>query len=59
MQRDVLENHINSNKRKASKLTMVKFRRILKGAFDLKRSDLMRKTEDVPQGFNFANIRGQ
>tara|TARA_R110000751_G_scaffold303049_1_gene417451 strand:- start:40 stop:3831 length:3792 start_codon:yes stop_codon:yes gene_type:complete len=59
LQRDKLENHINSNKRKASKLTMVKFRRILKGAFDLKRSDLMRKTEDVPQGFNFANIRGQ
>ena len=57
LQRDTLENHINSNKRKASKLTMVNFQRILRGAFDLKRSDLMRKTEDIPQGFNFANIR--
>jgi len=59
MQRDVLENMIASNKRKASKLTMVKYRRVLQGAFDIKRNDLRRKTEDVPTGFNFANIRGQ
>ena len=59
MQRDVLENMISSNKRKASKLTMVKHRRVLQGAFDIKRNDLRRKTEDVPTGFKFANIRGQ
>ena len=59
MQRDVLENMISSNKRKASKLTMVKHRRVLQGAFDIKRNDLRRKTEDVPTGFNFANIREQ
>ena len=59
MQRDVLENMIASNKRKASKLTMVKHRRVLQGAFDIKRNDLRRKTEDVPTGFTFANIRGQ
>ena len=59
LQKDVLENHISSNKRKATKITMVKFPRVLKGAFDIKRHDLLRKTEDVPTGFNFANIRGQ
>ena len=59
MQKDVLENIIASNKRKASKITMVKHRRVLQGAFDIKRHDLLRKTEDVPTGFNFANIRGQ
>jgi len=38
---------------------MVKHRRVLQGAFDIKRNDLRRKTENVPTGFNFANIRGQ
>ena len=56
MQRDLLETRIASNKRKASKLTMVKFERILKGAYDLKRNDLMRKTESIPTQFNFANL---
>ena len=59
LQRDLLENHISSNKRKASQLTMAKFERILKGAYDLKRNDLMRKTEDTPKGFNFGNLQGQ
>jgi len=59
LQRDIVENQINGNKRLASKLTMVKFNRIFKGALDLKRNDLLRKTEDVPRGLNLANIRGQ
>jgi len=59
MQRDVLENMISSNKRKASKLTMAKHRRVLQGAFDIKRNDIRRKTEDVPTGFNQFNLGQQ
>ncbi len=60
MQRDIIETLIANNKKAATEFTMVKFPRILQGAFDLKINKLQSKAlKEVPKGFNFANIRGQ
>ena len=60
LQRTLIENIIRSNKQKATKITMIKYRRILKGSIEIQRNNLQRQTsQNVPTGFNFANIRGQ
>ena len=60
LQRLTLETVIRSNKQKATKITMAKYRRILEGALEIKRNNLERQAQqNVPTGFNFANIRGQ
>lgn len=59
-QRLLLENMINSHKDKAKKLTLLKFPRLMNASLELKKNDIFRKTtQQVPQGFNFANLLGQ
>jgi len=56
-QRLLIENLIARNKKVANKATLVKYKRLLTGTFDLKRYDLQSKfLKQVPTGFNQFNL---
>jgi hypothetical protein len=59
-QRLLLENLISRNKKIANKATLIKYKRLLEGTFNLKRYDLQSKfLKDVPTGFNQFNLGQQ
>ena len=60
MQRLLLETQIEGNKDKAKRQTMVAYKRLLHGTFDLRVSDMQSKiVKEVPTGFNSFNLMKQ
>ena len=59
-QKLLIENLIARNKKVANKATLIKYKRLLNGTFDLKRYDLQSKfLKQVPTGFNQFNLGQQ
>ena len=60
IQKLLIENLISRNKKVANKATLIKYKRLLDGTFDLKRYDLQSKfLKQVPTGFNQFNLGQQ